>query len=111
MNVGEPINFKDENGNFALENAKKGDIVVIRRGKAGHHVGFFYGNEIDPSTGVEMVLVFGGNQNDAVNITPYSKKKLLGVRRVSASLLPLEEMELISKTMSLVDGSATASAN
>lgn len=110
LNVGESINFKDENDNLTLENAKKGDIVVLSRGKGGH-VGFFYGNEIDPSTGVEMVLVFGGNQNDAVNISRYPKRRLAGVQRVSASLLPLEEMELISKTMSLVDGSATASAN
>lgn len=120
LNVGESIDFKktqkdpeteEEIVTFTLENAKKGDIIVIRRGTAGHHVGFFYGTEIDPSTGEEMILVFGGNQNDAVNVTPYSKKKLLGVQRVHASLLPLEEIELISKTMSLVDDTATASAN
>ena len=110
LNVGEAINFKDQNDNFTLENAKKGDIVVLSRGRGGH-VGFFYGTEIDPSTGEEVILVFGGNQNDSVNISRYPKRRLVGVQRVSASLLPLEEMELISRTMSLVDDTATASAN
>lgn len=63
------------------------DVVVLRRGKgdqpgpdvidAPGHVGFFAGIENG------KVLVLGGNQGDAVNVTGYPIEHVLGVRRLA----------------------------
>ncbi len=71
-----------------LEEALPGfDVVVFKRGSgqqpgpevtnAPGHVGFFAGVE------GKNILVLGGNQSDSVGIAPYSKAKLLGVRRLA----------------------------
>lgn len=73
LNWGEPV---------ALEDAQKGDVVVFWRGSRSGwqgHVGFFseqVGNNIS---------VLGGNQGNSVSISPYSKNKLLGIRRYSVA--------------------------
>lgn len=56
--------------------AKFGSIAIFKRGKdpAFGHVGFVV--EETP----KYLYILGGNQNDQVNITPYSKSKLLGLR-------------------------------
>ena len=70
-----------------LEHAKPGfDVVILKRGKgkqpgpenttAPGHVGFYAGEH-----GMH-VLVLGGNQKDAVNVQAYSRKLVLGVRRL-----------------------------
>ena len=72
---------------ISLEHAKPGfDVVILRRGKgkqpgpenttAPGHVGFYAGEQ-----GMH-VLVLGGNQKDAVNVQAYSRKLVLGVRRL-----------------------------
>ena len=77
LTVGVPISKAD---------AKKGDIVVLKRGKgeqpgpevldAPGHVGFFAGF-MD-----QFVEVLGGNQGDTVKISRYPAKNILGIRRV-----------------------------
>lgn len=62
------------------ENAKKGDVVVLWRGSPDSwqgHVAFFEGYDGD------NVLLLGGNQRDQVNIAPYSRDRILGVRRMT----------------------------
>lgn len=57
-----------------------GDIVVFWRGRKDGwqgHVGFLVKNELN------HVYVLGGNQRDSVNITRYSKSRLLDIRRSS----------------------------
>lgn len=62
------------------------DVVVLQRGggdqpgpenqTAPGHVGFFAGMDED------RVLVLGGNQNDAVNVSSYPRSRILGIRRL-----------------------------
>ena len=62
-----------------LEMAERGDLVVFTRGDPNGwqgHVGFYSGHDD------KYVYVLGGNQSNQVNIKPYSRKRLLGVRRV-----------------------------
>lgn len=62
------------------------DVVILSRGKnpqgpsvlqAPGHVGFYAGQ--DAST----VSILGGNQDDAVNIAPFPKSRILGIRRLA----------------------------
>lgn len=69
MKWGEPVD---------LNAAQKGDVVVFWRGsKSGWqgHVAFF-----DRAEGNE-IYVLGGNQGNTVSVAPYSRDRLLGVRR------------------------------
>lgn len=70
-----------------LEEAEAGfDVVILKRGpgnqpgpeviEAKGHVGFFAGKEGD------HVLILGGNQSDAVNVSRYPAKDILGIRRL-----------------------------
>ena len=62
------------------------DVVVLKRGKGNQpgpdvidapgHVGLFAGREGN------KILVLGGNQSDAVNVSRYPASQLLGVRRL-----------------------------
>jgi uncharacterized protein (TIGR02594 family) len=74
-------------GRAVGEEAEVGfDVVVLKRGTGGQpgpevldapgHVGFYAGVENG------KVLVLGGNQQDEVNITAYSKSRVLGIRRL-----------------------------
>lgn len=60
-----------------LSMARRGDIVVFRRGNSTWqgHVGFYVGH------GGSKITVLGGNQKNAVGIDAYSIDDLLGVRR------------------------------
>ena len=61
-----------------LEEAQEGDIVVFSRGDPSGwqgHVAFYV------SHGDRFINVLGGNQSNQVNVTPYKRKRLLGVRR------------------------------
>lgn len=63
------------------------DLVVLKRGygpqpgpdviNAPGHVGFFSGWTD------QRVRILGGNQNDSVSIAHYSKKRILGIRRLT----------------------------
>ena len=61
----------------ALEKPRPGCIVVFWRESLDSwkgHVGFYVGDDVD------RVLILGGNQNNSVNISSYSKDKILGYR-------------------------------
>lgn len=60
-----------------LRDAQQGDVIVLKRGSKSWqgHVGF-----VDRVEG-RTVYILGGNQNDQVNIKPFSVDDVLGVRR------------------------------
>lgn len=78
--VGRSIALTDAEPNF--------DVVVLARGggkqpgpdvlHAPGHVGFFAARDDAKGT----VTLLGGNQGDAVNLTPFPKARILGVRRL-----------------------------
>ncbi|WP_019617196.1 SH3 domain-containing C40 family peptidase [Psychromonas ossibalaenae] len=55
-------------------NPEKGDIVVFSRGDGGH-VGFY----IEENN--NEIIVLGGNQSNAVKISPYPRSRVLGYRK------------------------------
>ena len=60
-----------------LTTPKRGCVVILWRGKKSGwqgHVGFFIKEDKD------NIWILGGNQSDSVNISKYSKKRLLGYR-------------------------------
>jgi len=61
----------------SLEEAQRGDIVVLSRGTnvLFGHVGFFAGQE------GKSVLVLGGNQSNKVSISSYPLHRILSIRR------------------------------
>lgn len=62
----------------SVSDAEVGDIVVFSRGDPNGwqgHVGFYHSQDHS------RIFVLGGNQGNQVNIKPYSKERLLGVRR------------------------------
>lgn len=72
----------------SIEEAMIGwDVVIFSRGEgtqpgpevidAPGHVGVFAGFD------GENVLTLGGNQGDEVNVSPYARSRLLGVRRLA----------------------------
>jgi len=66
-----------EHWGVELDEPRLGCIVVFYRGskRSGKgHVGFYAGERGG------KILVLGGNQGDAVNVSPYSKKRLLSYR-------------------------------
>jgi uncharacterized protein (TIGR02594 family) len=63
------------------------DVVILKRGegeqpgaevlKASGHVGFYAGESRNP----EHIMLLGGNQGNAVSVAPFSKARILGIRR------------------------------
>lgn len=77
LQIGKPVAVQDARPGF--------DVVILKRGdaqvpddeiNAPGHVGFFAGLEGD------KVLVLGGNQGDAVNISSFPVNRVIGVRRL-----------------------------
>lgn len=62
-----------------IEKPRIGDVVVFKRGNSSWqgHVGLFIREDGD------KIYCLGGNQGNQVNIRPYSKKNLLGYRRLN----------------------------
>ena len=63
----------------ALEDARPGfDVVILERppNPASGHVGFYAGHT------THSIYILGGNQSDTVSVVPYSRSRLLGVRRL-----------------------------
>lgn len=66
----------------SLEMALRGDVVIFWRGSRYSwkgHVALYHG----PASNQNEVLVLGGNQDNALNISAYPKSRLLGVRRAT----------------------------
>ncbi len=60
-----------------------GCIVVFER-QGGGHVGFVVGKDIDNN-----LMVLGGNQGDAVKVSPFDVSRVVGYRWPSEYLLPV----------------------
>lgn len=58
-----------------LEKPVVGCVAVFSRSGGGGHVGFVVGKDADGN-----LMILGGNQSDAVNISPKSTTRLLGYR-------------------------------
>ena len=76
---------------IAIEDATPGfDVVILKRGRGAQpgpevidapgHVGFYAGREGD------QVMLLGGNQGDAVNVSGYSANRVLGIRRLYGAI-------------------------
>lgn len=92
---------KDKQANLqALYNkVEEGDIIFKRNNKSSaiSHVGVFAGFERDEETGeITHFKLFGGNQDDNLNVTRYPIKHFKAANRVQADLLTKEEWETIS---------------
>ena len=77
LNARSYLDWGDE---VPLERAHRGDIVVFWRGSRDGwkgHVGFYEGVDRQGN-----ILVLGGNQGNRVSIAPYSRERLLSVRRL-----------------------------
>ena len=85
LTVGRPITLAEAAPGF--------DVVILRRGDgpqpgpevtsgAPGHVGFFAGVEPNAFVADASVLLLGGNQRDAVNVSPFPARQVLGVRRL-----------------------------
>lgn len=71
LRVGEPV-----------EDPQRGDLVILWRGSPYSwkgHVGLFIRED------EEYIWILGGNQGNAVTISPYRKSRLKGYRRLSMS--------------------------
>lgn len=66
-----------------------GAVVVFKR-KGGGHVGFVVGEDQNGD-----LMVLGGNQNDAVNIMPFSKDRVLGYRWPAGEVVIIRKLPLI----------------
>lgn len=97
--VGSPVPGK--NKGQKLNNAKPGDVVVLR-GSEGWHVSFYAGH--DPQSG--KVYLLGGNQADSVKVSAFDSKTVTDIRRVRVDRLTNNEQEEISK---LITGQPTSS--
>ena len=67
--------WKRAGNRVSLNNARKGDIVVVRT-RYGNHVGFYAGKKNG------RVLVLGGNQSNQVKISGYRMASVQSVRRI-----------------------------
>ena len=69
---------------YAVDVPKKGDLVILQRGKVHGHVGFFV-RYITDKSGIRWVGVLGGNTGSEgsgdVSIGYYPLDKVLGYRR------------------------------
>jgi len=82
-----------------LSKVEQGDIVFKKSSKRSSkigHVGMFAGFETNDKDEVTHFKIFGGNQDDSLNITRYPIELFGGANRVQADLLTKEEWETIS---------------
>ena len=77
LNVGRPIRLNEGRVGF--------DVVILKRNlsdpgaedtESSGHVGFYAG------MGGSDVYILGGNQNNGVDLTPYDRNRMLGIRRL-----------------------------
>lgn len=62
-----------------LQELRLGAIVVLSRGDMAGHVGFLHRLELR-SDGPPLLHLLGGNQGNAVKVSPYPANQLLGIR-------------------------------
>lgn len=88
-----------------VKSPKRGDIVIFPRGNSTWqgHVAFVVAADAD------YIYAFGGNQNNQVNVTRYSRAKALGFRRPVALIIVMDVQERLhalgyGKTVGEIDG-------
>lgn len=86
--IGEPVSKTGDQ-----YDAQVGDVVIKKLGTQ-FHVGFFAGYDKDGN-----VLILGGNQQDALNVTPYPANQIVSVRRIDVAAIDKEDVEKISAQM------------
>lgn len=74
-----------------LDNAQRGDVVVLERGKdpASGHVAFYDG----PSPRKGYIHLLGGNQGNKVSVAEFPISRILGVRRAPLISVPAPKKE------------------
>ena len=83
-----------------LSEAERGDVVVLWRGRPDGwkgHVAFLH--EITESGDL---MLLGGNQGNQVNVTKYSKDRLLGVRRAKGMLAEEKSAGLLGTIIRII---------
>ena len=69
--------YADYGEEVSLNAGQTGDIVVLKRGNSSWqgHVGFLHSYQGD------KVMLLGGNQGNQVNVSGYSRSKIIAIRR------------------------------
>jgi len=99
--------YLDWGDEVPLERAHRGDIVVFWRGSRDGwkgHVGFYEGVDRQGN-----ILVLGGNQGNRVSVAPYSRERLLSVRRLRQPRASLAESTTVQASTAQI-GTAGAGA-
>jgi len=95
-----------------LDEAIEGDIVVFWRGSPDSwqgHVGFYVKHD------ETYVYVLGGNQGNQVNVRPYKRDRLLGVRRDPSFVRPSpvampQERESVTQSKTMRSGAVISTS-
>jgi len=95
-----------------LDEAIEGDIVVFWRGSPDSwqgHVGFYVKHD------ETYVYVLGGNQGNQVNVRPYKRDRLLGVRRDPSFVKPSpvampQERESVTQSKTMRSGAVISTS-
>jgi len=95
-----------------LDEAIEGDIVVFWRGSPDSwqgHVGFYVRHD------EAYVYVLGGNQGNQVNVRPYKRDRLLGVRRDPSFVQPSpvampQERESVTQSKTMRSGAVISTS-
>lgn len=82
-------------GVSTLKNPTYGDSVVFDRGGWKGHVGIIV------SWNSQYVWVLGGNQSDAINVTKYSRSRLVDIRR--SSKMPKLDDAILKRLKNIAD--------
>ena len=96
--------YRRGRGEFDSSNLKYGDVVIMDSSnpKAASwqgHVAFYVGMTPDGK-----IQLFGGNQNDSINIAQFDTELIYGIRRMS---FDTADMEKATKELGLADANAS----
>ena len=102
--IGDRVYRRGEDAEFDSSKLKYGDVVIMDSSnpKAASwqgHVAFYVGMSPDGK-----IQLFGGNQNDSINIAQFDTELIYGIRRMS---FDTADMEKATKELGLGDASAS----
>jgi uncharacterized protein (TIGR02594 family) len=101
--IGIPV-YRSGKGEFDSSKLKYGDVVIMNSSNPNAaswngHVAFYVG--MTPNGKIQL---FGGNQNDSINIAQFDTKLIYGIRRMS---FDTSDMEKATKALGLRDANAS----
>jgi uncharacterized protein (TIGR02594 family) len=101
--IGIPV-YRSGKGEFDSSKLKYGDVVIMNSSNPNAaswngHVAFYVG--MTPNGKIQL---FGGNQNDSINIAQFDTKLIYGIRRMS---FDTSDMEKATKALGLGDANAS----